>query len=132
MGVRITWVIDLTEVKDYDEGLERENASVIVSDIIRELGELGIVPYDICTGIGNSSLLMDALWKPRFGISINSDRESHYIFTIAAMSGWNAEYDLNGRGITICRSANDMDETLTAWALLLNASRLVMGEIDSS
>ncbi len=119
----------MTEVKDYNGNAESEEPSVIVSDIVQELGEHGLIPYEICSGVSQSSLLLDSLWKPRFGISTDSEKEAHYIFTIAAMSGWVAEYDLEGRGILLQKSTSNVESTLGAWALLLNSTRLVMGEI---
>ncbi|MFW9978261.1 MAG: hypothetical protein ACFFEJ_09295 [Candidatus Thorarchaeota archaeon] len=119
----------MTEVKDYNDLDESEEPAVMIGDIVRELGELGLVPYEICPGVGHSSILLDSLWKPRFGVSTNSEKESHYIFTIAAMAGWVAEYDVEGRGILLRKSLEGMDDTLGAWSLLLNSTRLVMGEI---
>ena len=119
----------MTEVRDQDFE-SRDNATIVVADIVQDLAELGLIPYEICTGIGPQSVLCNSLWKPRFGIATNSEKDAHHIFTLAAMAGWNAEYDINGRGVLVKRFLQDMDETLGAWALLLNAARLVMGEIN--
>jgi hypothetical protein len=118
----------MTEAMDLDHA-EMNLATVTISDIVNELGNHGLVPYVICTGVCSQSVLSDALWKPRFGIAISSEREVHHIFTIASMAGWEAEFDLEGRGILVKRHLNGLDETIGAWALLLNATRLVMGEI---
>ncbi len=121
----------MTEVSDRDYE-ERDVATIAISDIVSELGEYGFIPYDICTGVGPRSVLNDSLWKPHCGVSLSDSREEHYVFTISSMAGWEAEYDIQGRGILLKRSLNGMDETIGAWALLVNAARIVMGEIRST
>ena len=97
-----------------------------------ENGEFGFIPYYICTGVGQRCVLNDSLWKPHFGISLSESKEEHYVFTISSMAGWEAEYDLHGRGVLLKRTLDGIDETIGAWALLLNAARMVMGEIKSN
>ena len=122
---------NMTEVRDREyEG--RDVATIAISDIVTELGEYGFIPYDICTGVGHQSVLCDSLWKPHFGVSLSDSKEEHYVFTISSMAGWDAEYDIQGRGILLKRALDGMDETIGAWALLLNATRIVMGEIRST
>ncbi|MFW9908535.1 MAG: hypothetical protein ACFFEF_08160 [Candidatus Thorarchaeota archaeon] len=105
---------------------------VAVSEIIRELGQIGIIPFDVRTGFDHESISSNLLWKPRMGISANTNSDCHHLFTIAAMSGWTAEYDLNGRGVVVHRSLEDAEDTIGAWALLLNAARIVISEIGAS
>lgn len=108
-----------------------EQGALTISEIIRELGEMGIIPFDMRSGLDHSSISGDALWRPMIGVSANSNSECHYLFTIAAMAGWTAEYEIQGRGIVMRRTTSDAEETLGSWALLLNAARTVMGEIGS-
>jgi len=103
-----------------------------ISEIVTELGEMGIIPFDMRTGLDHNSVSADSMWHPRMGVVASSNEECHHLFTISAMAGWTAEYEIQGRGVVLKRANNDADETLGSWALLLNAARIVMGEIVSS
>ncbi len=106
--------------------------TITVAEILKELGELGVIPYDVRTGLDQRSISYDSLWRPCMGVLAVSTEDCHHLFTIAAMAGWNAEYDLKGRGVILRRMTSDAEGTLGAWAILLNAARIVMGEIVSS
>jgi hypothetical protein len=119
----------MSDVVDQDLGTQGYEAGTTISGIVQRMSELGIVPYQVCNGVGHESLMIDALWKPHIGIAAESEEECHYLFTIAAMAGWSAAYDLDGRGLLLRYAANDSDGTIGAWALLYNAACLVLGEI---
>ena len=106
--------------------------TITVSEIVKELGELGVIPFDVRTGLDQRSISYDSLWRPCMGVIAGSNEDCHHLFTIAAMAGWDSEYDINGRGVILRRLASDAEGTLGAWAILLNAARIVMGEIGSS
>jgi hypothetical protein len=106
--------------------------TITVAEILKELGELGVIPYDVRTGLDQRSISYDSLWRPCMGVLAGSTEDCHHLFTIAAMAGWHAEYDLKGRGVILRRLAHDAEGTLGAWAILLNAARIVIGEIGSS
>jgi len=105
--------------------------TVTISEIVQELGELGVLPFGLRTGLDQKSISQDSLWQPCVGVHAQSNEECHHLFTIAAMAGWCAEYDIKGRGVIFSRIASDADDTIGAWAILLNAARLVMGAIAS-
>lgn len=119
----------MSDVIDQDLRAQGYEAGTAISNIVQRMSELGIVPYEVCNGVGHQSLMIDALWKPHIGIAAQSEEECHYLFTIAAMAGWTAEYDLDGRGLLLQCAADDSDGTIGAWALLYNAACLVLGEI---
>ncbi len=106
--------------------------ALTISEIITDLGEMGIIPFETHSGLDHKSVSTDSMWRPKIGITASSNEECHYLFTIAAMAGWTAEYDIQGRGVVLRRTANDTDETLGSWALLLNSARIVLGEIGST
>ncbi|MHA1908516.1 MAG: hypothetical protein ACW98Y_14540 [Candidatus Thorarchaeota archaeon] len=106
--------------------------TITVAEILKELGELGVIPYNVRTGLDQRSISYDSLWRPCVGVLAASNEDCHHLFTIAAMAGWNAEYDIKGRGVILRRLTSDAEGTLGAWAILLNAARIVMGEIGST
>ncbi|MBA7582637.1 hypothetical protein ES708_24573 [subsurface metagenome] len=96
-----------------------------IQTIIAEFHSLGLMTSSCCSGLPEDHPDREPQ-KPYVYFWGDYEGAHHHLFTIANMAGWTADYGVNGWGVEVSVSHSEPEDIRTAWARLIQMTRLVM------
>ena len=107
---------------------EQQEIDASIVSIIEDLNEMGLTTRGSCSGLDADHVDREPV-DPYVAFDAGRTHAYHYLFTIADMAGWTADYGVNGWGVELGFDADDQHEREEAWQRLMEAARLIMSRV---